>query len=756
MINLNKIICLICLIVTSQSSLFGQISTSIKGTIIDSSTEEPISFVYLHLEELNRTSVSTIDGEFELKSIPSGTYTLTVHRIGYRTQSRTIEITDEPVSIKIQLTVSILSTSAIEVIGETDELSGSGLEHASKKIFGSDLRRNLGTTLSETLSNLPGFDQRTMGASPGRPIIRGLGDERVVILQDGISSGDISSQSSDHAVTIDPVSASELEIARGPAALAYGANAIGGVINVVKNQIQTTLPSRLTGTYSINGQTVNSGASSALNLSAPIGDIALQLDINGKYGLNTSTPDGSIRNSNYLNTNDAIGLSYVQAWGYVGLASSIYFSNYGIPPDPNGHPNGVDIELRKYQLDGRSEILVNKDFLKVIEFDVSVKDYNHKEIEIRQNGDRGSIGSEFSQFTTNFDFRAKHNKLGVINSGIFGVSAEYVDYEVIGANTPPSSSFSLGGYLIEETDFGPLHVEGGIRFDVVQRTTSSRDLFFPNGVVVGSVDSTFYKNRSFGALSGSISGIYDAGLGFTLGATVLRSFRAPSLEELYSEGPHLASYSYEVGNPDLKPERAWAKEIFINHSTNSTSATLTLYHNSFQNYLFARNTGQASLVRPDLQDFQFIGNKATLYGVETATELKLTRFLVIDANASFTFGYQKTDTPTNGAEDQPLPQIPPFKLNTSLKYVNNAFEAGMRVKYAAEQNRTGEFETPTGSYTLTDTFFQYRLNSKKLLHTFALNINNVFNEEYRNHLSRIKELNLEPGRNISLLYRVYF
>ncbi len=756
MINFKTFLCCICLIVLFQTSLLGQITTSIKGKIIDSSTKEPIPFVYLHLEELNRTTVSSIDGEFELKSIPSGTYTLTVHRIGYRTQSRTIEIANEAISITIPLTVSILSTSAIEVIGEKEELSGSGLEHASKKIFGSDLRRNLGTTLSETLANLPGFDQRTMGAAPGRPIIRGLGDERVVILQDGISSGDISSQSSDHAVTIDPVSASELEIARGPAALAYGANAIGGVINVVKNQIQTTLPSKLTGTFSINGQTINSGAASALNLSAPIGKIALQLDVNGKYGQNTSTPEGNIRNSDYQSTNDAIGLSYVRSWGYIGVASSIYFSNYGIPPDPNGHPNGVDIELRKYQLDGRSEILLNKEFLKVLEFDVSIKDYNHKEIEIRQNGERGSVGSEFSQITSNFDFRAKHNKLGVINSGTFGISTEYVDYEVLGANTPPSSSFSLGGFIIEETDFGPFHIEGGIRFDVVQRTTASKDLFFPNGVVVGSVDSTFYKDRTFSALSGSISGIYDAGLGFTIGATILRSFRAPSLEELFSEGPHLASYSYEVGNPDLKPERAWAKEVFINHSSNSTSATIALYHNSFQNYLYARNTGQSSLVRPDLQDFQFVGTEATLYGIETATELKLLQNFVFDANASFTFGYQKTTSVFEELEEKPLPLIPPFKLSSSIKYVNNTFEVGMRLKYAAEQNRTGEFETPTDSYILTDTFFQYRINSKKLLHTFALNINNVFNEAYRNHLSRIKELNLEPGRNISLLYRVYF
>lgn len=731
-------------------------SFSIYGKIINSETNEPISFAYVHLEELNRTAVSSIEGVFELKSVPFGTYTLTSHRIGYRTQSRTIEVSESLEQLIIKLNESVLSSEAIEVVGDSEELSGSGLEHASKKIFGSDLRRNLGATLSETLANLPGFDQRTMGAAPGRPVIRGLGDERVVILQDGISSGDISSQSSDHAVTIDPVSASEVEIARGPAALAYGANAIGGVINVVKNQIQTTLPSKLTGSFSLNGQTVNSGLSSALNVSIPLKSFAIQADINGKYGLDAKTPSGSIKNTFYQSTNDALGISWVQPWGYAGIASSLYISNYGIPADPNGHPNGVDIELRKYQIDGKSEILINKEFLKVFEFDVSFKTYNHKEIEIRQNGDRGSIGTEFTLLTTNFDLRAKHNKVGVINSGTFGITSEITDYGVIGANTPPSNNYSIGAYIIEESDFGALHVEAGVRFDLVKATTSSRDLFFQNGLTVGSIDSTYYKNRSFAAISSSISTIYDLGKGFSIGATILRSFRAPSLEELYSEGPHLASYSYEVGNPDLDPEKAWAKEIFGGYSSNRVNLGVALFHNGFQNYLFAKNTGQASLIRPDLQDYQFIGTEAELYGAEISSELQLTKNFVFNASASLTIGNQDTTSQSGKTGMQPLPQIPPFKVSTSLKYVKNEFELGSRLKYASKQTRTGSFETETDGYILIDSFLQYRINSKKLLHTFSLNVNNLLNESYRNHLSRIKDLNIEPGRNISLLYRVYF
>ncbi len=742
---------LISFLAVAQNSSF-----SISGTINETGSSEPVSFSYIHLEELNRTAVSNIDGEFELENIPTGTYTLTTHRIGYRTQSRKVELIDSDLKLIIYLNASILSSEAIEVVGDSDELSGSGLEHASKKVFGSELRRNLGSTLSETLTNLPGFDQRSNGAAPGRPVIRGLGGERVMILQDGINSGDVSSQSSDHAVTIDPVSASEIEVARGPAALAYGSNAIGGVINVVKNQVRTTLPSQPTGTFSLNAQTVNTGISSALNVSFPVLNFAVQADLNGRYALDTQTPLGKIQNSFFETTNDALGISWIQPWGYAGLSSSIYFSNYGIPPDPNGHENGVDIELRKYQYDARSEILVNGEFIKVLEMDASYKTYNHKEIEGSTASGRQVIGTEFNLNTSNFDTRAQHNTLGFINSGTFGVSAEFEDYDVVGAGTPPSSSLKIGAYAIEESDFGALHLEGGLRFDIVSNSTSANDLFYSIGARNGAIDSTYYKNRDFTALSGSASAIYDLGNGFSLGTTILRSFRAPSLEELYSEGPHLASYSFEIGNPDLAPERAWAKELFFGYQSTKVNTSAAVFHNGFDNYIYAKNTGRANVQRFDLQDYQFVGTKAELYGFELSAEFQLTQQLVVDASTSFTLGRQDTVGINGNTGTQALPQVPPFKITGSIKYVNNDFEVGSRIRSASKQDRTGEFETETDGYSLVDLFSQYRFNTGKLLHTISLNLNNLLDETYFNHLSRIKDLRPEPGRNISLLYRVYF
>ncbi|MEX0724060.1 MAG: TonB-dependent receptor [Gracilimonas sp.] len=730
----------------SSGNALANDSYLLSGTITDSETNEPVSFAYIHVEELNRTAVADSDGKYQLKNIPAGNFTLSIHRVGYRTQTKEISIKEADEVIDIQLRPTVLGSQSVDVVGAAEDLEGSNLEHASKKVFGSDLRRNLGNTLSQTLSNLAGFDERKMGSAPGRPVIRGLGDERVLILQDGVRSGDVSAQSSDHAVTIDPISAQEVEIARGPQALAYGANAIGGVINVVRNQIETSVPSRTTGNFTLNGETVNRGGSGAVDVTLPYNDFALSLNLNGRLANDVTTPIGKTDNTYYRATNNSAGLSWVRDWGYIGSAFSTYFNNYGIPPDPQGHPEGVDIEMEKFQYDLKSEVLINGDFLKVVEGDLSIKNYTHKEIE-----SNGSLGTQFGLVTTNADIKAKHNSLGFLDKGSFGVWGEVEDYAIIGAGTPDANSYKFGAYLIEEADFGDLHLEGGLRFDWVMNKPDEEE----------QSRIGFIRERTFSALSSSFAAIYSLSDRISLGGSLLHSFRAPSLEELYSEGPHLASYSYEIGNPELDPERGFAKELFVRYQSDRANAEAAVFHNGFSNYLYAQNTGQPNNRRPDLNDYQFVGAEAILYGTEFSGEFQVLNNFVLDGSISYTLAERKvseTEQQNSGYEGdtRPLPQIPPLKSKVSFKYTKDGFELGSRVRFAGKQDRTGEFETPTESYTLLDAFAQYRLDGGNLLHTFSLNVNNILNKEYYDHLSRIKDLRPEPGINVSFLYRVYF
>lgn len=713
----------------------------ISGTISDKENSEPIPFAYVHLEELNRTTISNIDGIFELKNIPAGNYTVSFHRIGFKTQKRKVDLV-ESLHLYIQLTPSILTSEIIEVVGSDNILTGSNIAHTSESISGSSLRRDLGNTLANTLANIPGFDQRSLGNTTTRPVIRGLGDERVIILQDGLSTGDISDQSADHAVSVDPIASSEIQIAKGAAALEFGANAVGGIINVVNNLISSSQPNSLNGSGTLGTNSVNESASTALNLTIPFKHLVVNTNLNGKIGGETNTPNGKIDNTQFRTTNSALGISYIKDWGYIGGSFGTYLSNYGIPPDPNGHPDGVDIKMRKFNYSLKGEYLLKSSVIKTVEGDLSINNYNHKEFETTS-----SIGTEFGLVTSTAQIAANHGSIGFFDTGKIGLWAEIEDYAVRGANTPDANSYKFGTFLIEEIDYNLLRIEAGIRYDYVLNKPKEND---PTSAI-GNI-----RARDFHALSSSLNLIYELGKGFSLGTVLLHSFRAPSLEELYSEGPHLASFSFEIGNPELEPERSLAKEIFIKWQSQTSSAQFVLYHNDFFNFNYTQNTGQKNNRFPTLDNFQFVGTEAQLYGFEIAAETQITKVIVVDASASLTIGEQDTTSISGISGTQPLPQIPPFKFNSAIKYVNKGFETGIRLTYASSQTRLGEFETPTDSYSILNTFLQYRFDTKKLLHTLSFNVNNILNEEYYNHLSRIKDLRPEPGRNLSILYRIYF
>ena len=736
---------LFLLLLSAPSLLFAQL----RGEIRDASTNEPVSFAYVHLEEINRTTTADRDGSFRFQNVPAGSYVISVHRIGYITFTREIEFNgpeNEPLIIQMQ--PQNISGDEVTITGSRAQTGGARLEHASTKIVGEELRRNLGTTLSETLTNQAGFSERSSGPAPGRPVIRGLGNERVLILRDGERTGDVSAQSADHGVSIDPMGAEEIEIARGPAALVYGANAIGGVINVVKNHIPNTVPNQFTGSASLNGKSVNSEASAAVDMIVPWKNWAATLDLNGRTGQDFSTPEASIENSYLMNTNNTVGLSRVGGNGYIGGSFSTYLSDYGIPPDPNGgHPNGVDIEMRKYQADFRGERILDHPFFRTVEARYTFVNYNHIELE-----SNGNLGTEFGKLTTNVSIKSNTNGWSIFDEGSMGIWGEMQDYAVRGAQTPDSDFYSAAAYVIQEGDAGDLHYEVGARFEAVQARPEEER----RSTRIGQIET-----RSFLGLASSVSLIYSLTDQLFAGTTIMHSFRAPTLEELYSEGPHLAAYSFEIGNPQLEPERGLGTELFLRYRSSRIKAELAGYRNKFQNYLFPRDTGEQSISDPALNNFQFIGAEAEFYGFELSADLQLHPQFNVGGNLSYTRAERtvsEEEQQVTGftGDTRPLPMIPPLQGAFFVRFSQGNFTATTRAVMADEQTRLAEFETETDGYTLLNASLQYRIDQPQLLHTITLSGKNLLNTTYRNHLSRIKEVFPEPGRSISLLYRIYF
>lgn len=723
---------------------------SIEGVVVDIESGNPVSHAYVHLHEVNRSSSTDRRGEFTFRNLPSGNYTLMIHRIGFVTQNRTVAVSQgDTIEVQIELRPSVLSGQTVEIVAGGESILGSNMEHSSIKITGDQLRRELGVTLSETLRNQPGFTERSMGPAPGRPVMRGLGDQRLLILEDGQRSGDVSWTSADHSVSIDPASADELEIARGPAALEHGSNAIGGVINVVNNRIPNSIPGRAGGVASLQGTSSNNGMMATGSVIVPYNDFAWNLEASGRIGQNFATPAGTIDNTDVRTGSASLGGSYIRPWGYAGLSGSLYSSRYGIPPDPvAGHAEGVDIEMIKLQIDGRSEVLFDDRFFNILEIRGGFTAYNHREIEAS-----GAVGTEYTMFTSSGSAKLRHDEFLFFDSGVVGHWTEFTDYQVFASNTPHSESLHSSLFAIQERDIGALHIESGVRLDAHWARPKQEVADDP---VLGHI-----RDRRFFALTSSAAAIYDVGRGWHLGATLIHSFRPPSLEELYSRGPHLAAYSYEIGNPGLSPERGLGKELFVRFNADFASLELSGYHNGFSNFLLVQDTGEPNHRFPGLNNWQYTGTHASMYGVDLSGELEVVRNLVADASWSFIFGDRRVteeEKALTGLEDsrQPLVQMPPARVQFGLRYSRSGFNVGGRLRWANRQDRTGEFEEPTEGYILMNLNTQYRFDGFGMFHTLTLNVENLLNTEHYNHLSRIKHLFPEPGRNVQLLYRVYF
>lgn len=724
--------------------------TALEGRVLDAETGEPLAYVYLHMEEINRVATSDREGRFELNNIPEGNYTLVLHRIGYNDRKRSIEVDpDDPPDLEVLMNPSVLSGETVEITGRQEGLRGSHLEDASVSVVGRELRKDLGSTLAETLNKQPGFAQRSMGAAPSRPVIRGLGDSRVLILQDGERTGDVSHTTADHAVTIDPITANEIEIARGPAALAYGSNAIGGVINVVRDQIPTSRHSSVTGNASLVGSSVNTGLSGSGDIKIPLHeDFMLNLDLNGRYGEDYSTPNGKVENTFTRSSNSAAGLSYIQPWGYTGMAVTSYLTRYGIPPDPGGgHPDGVDIEMARLQAESRSEFVFDKRFFRSVEARFSYRYYNHKEFESAD-----VIGTEYTAHTVNATVTGRHRGIGFMEEGTIGAWGEFQDYLVLDRGRLDAEGLSGAIFAIQSAHFGPWKINAGLRLNIHQ----ARPKRERTSLVIGEI-----RRRTFAGLASSASLSYDIGKGWQTGASLLHSFRAPTMDELYSLGPHLAVYSFEIGNPELEPERGLASEIFLSYRGSRSRMRTTLYRNTFSNYIYPRNTGLPSSTDPDLMEYQYEAAEVLMYGAEASAEVSLTPHLSLDGMISYTFGERKLDeeesdiTGFDGSK-APLPMIPPLSGSIGATWTPGSFSMGGRVRHSAAQERLGEFETRTPAFTLLDLHAQYRFNRAGMLHTFSIRVDNLLDEEYYNHLSRIKDLFPEPGRSVNLLYRIYF
>lgn len=723
--------CIFCHIRNAQSNQVA--SHEVRGEVIDKWSHAHLDGVTVSVIGLDKTTQTNASGQFQFDAVPEGHHTLQFTKSDYQQFELKVAVNASISNLQIEIKTVVIQLETITVLGSKQPPN-----HYTKTtdiaLDEADLEKQMGMTLADTLANELGISQRSMGKAVARPVIRGLGGNRLLILENGERTGDKSASSADHAVVIDPTSLKGIEVIRGPASLIYGSNTLGGVINVKHYRIPETLPKRQSIRFSFQTESVNTGLTATTGVMIPFGDFAGNFELNRRQARETQTPISVLENTELSNLNFSGGASLIKPWGYIGASGGRYISDYGIPGSPEGHINGVNISLDRQRYDTQMEFRFNRDWLDKVKFQTAYTRYEHQELE-----SNGSLGVEFGVLTYNFSAIAY-----LFENVITGMWGEYRDHATGGFYwTPHTREFALAGFYLSQQNFDRITLQGAIRYDIRRA-----EPFRPGTVIqAGTV-----KRRDFGGISAAASGIYHWLESVSIGATIMKTFRAPGIEELFSDGPHLAVYSYEIGNAELESENGFGTELFAEYSSSRFKLNISLFQNRIYGYLIPTNTGEkewGSGAAGWLWIYKYTGSDVVMNGTEIRIETEILPRLNVQIDMSYVNGTVETG-------GKPLERMPPLNGKLALNYSFSPLTFHLTTRYSGNQTRLAEFEEPTDGYIVHDAGFYLNFMWWQLENLFVFEVENILNATYRDHLSRIKSVMPEPGRNMKFLYKLNY
>jgi iron complex outermembrane receptor protein len=643
-----------------------------------------------------------------------------------------------------------------EVVVTSTALRESPLDVAqpTEVVAGDELRRQIATSLGETLSKELGLSSTYFGPSASRPVIRGLGGYRVQTLQDGLASLDVAGLSQDHAVTVESVVSQQIELIKGPASLLYGSGASGGLVNVVTNRIPTHSPKEpLTGAVEVRGDTAANERTGAVALEGGAGIVAFHADYFDRQTDDVEIPGfaqsdalrralidageapddvrGKIPNSAGDSKGGALGASLIGDAARGGLSWSRYESNYGIPGEAEAF-----IDMKQDRFDAKAEWDLQGVF-SAMHLSGSYNDYTHTEFEAP-----GEPGTVFNQ--TAYDTRfAVDNDLGNGWRGTTGVQYVDIDFEALGgeAFVPPSVTKQVSLFAFEERHFDRWTLELGARAEQ-QKIDLDADTGLPD-----------YDGTAASFSAGAVWKVTDEN---AIALNLTRTQRNPQATELYAnpDVPHVAAQRFETGNAQLDKEEATTADLSFRRVGDGLQWTVSAFYNDYSNYIFENPTGVFVPTEEgeEFQVFEYLQQGAKFHGFEAEV-----LFPLIDGSAQHLNVRLASDYVRGKLDDGgDLPQIPPLRFGAGLHYDRDEWHVGVDAFYYDKQDKIAANELPTDSFTLVDLETSYRLPVGES-HIFVfLRGTNLFDEDARQHASPLKDIAPLPGRSFHLGARAEF
>jgi iron complex outermembrane receptor protein len=701
---------------------YGQTGTTLSGKITHTESNQPLSGALVVIDELRREVRAGDDGSYRFENVPPGQYHVGVRAEGYSTRRTEVAVGTTPAELNISIDFDLHFAEVLSVSPTARPQFES--YQPTTVLDGQELTKNLEATIGATLSESPGIAMREFGAASARPVIRGLDGDRISVLEDGQRMGDLSSQSGDHSVPTNPAAARKIEVVRGPATLLYGANAIGGLVNVITDSIPSERAQGASGNFTFNFGSNGGAAGGAGDIHVGNGKFALHFGGAGNRSGNYDTPEGEVDNSQARTAMGQVGGSWTGEKSYVGASYGYDDSDYGIPVVEDGL---VHLTPRRHAFSARAGGQNLGGWLQSYRATLGVRRYEHSEIE----GDE--IGTTFHNDTLEGEVLLSHKRFGRL-VGSFGGWFMNRAFEAIGAEalSPPVDQQALAAFVYEEVEARHATLQFGGRLD--------RATFEPAGNL---------RKRDFNEWSASVGLLLKPQAGndnVVVALNLARASRYPSLEELYYFGPHPGNLSFEIGNVDLAAEHALGFDVSVRARGSRFEGEVSYFRNDISNYIFRQPTGD---IQDDFPVVRNIEADSVLTGIEAHGDVKLTNELTFELTYDWVRGELK-------AAGDPLPRIPPYRIIPGLTYQKNALQFGGSVQLVSAQTRVFGLEPPTDGYVTGKLFASYSFQRGGLLHTVTARLDNATDKLYRNHLNYLKELLPEIGRSFKVVYAIGF
>ncbi|WP_269790495.1 TonB-dependent receptor [Stenotrophomonas sp. Iso1] len=686
--------------------------------------------------------------------------------------------------------------SAVKVTASPLQGPAESLARPVDVLAGERLDEQKSGTLGDTVAKLPGVQSTFFGPGVGRPIIRGQEGPRVQVLSNGVGNMDASTVSADHATSIEPFLADQIEVLKGPATLLFGSGAIGGAVNVVDGRIASEIPDRpLSGRAELRGNSVNDERSGMFRLDGVNGNWVLHVDGLVRNGDDYRIPGyavidgleehddhdhadadeprrGRLDNSSVRTRAGGLGATWLGEGGYFGVSASTYRTNYGIPngahvhaDDDHGHDHDhehgdeeeegehdVRIDMVQNRFDMKAGIYNPTSFLKNINLRAGYTDYEHTELE------GGTPSTRFTNRGIETRLEAVQQQIGGWD-GAFGLQVSNGDFGAKGeeAFVPDTGTRSAGLFVLQEKQFGPLKLELGARHEQIKLDP------------VGD-----YQRRTFDATNLSAAGIWKLNESIDLRFGVDSSERAPTNEELYAAGAHIATRSLEIGDSRLKTERGQRAELGIHAHSDRLDFTAAIYQTKFKDFIYLADTGVVESLPVRLwtqQDATFKGAEAeaTVHMFEGAAgdwDLRVFGDYVkaeLDgsgsrtANIAVPHGDHNHNYTVELANGGYLPRISPARVGADLRWSRDGWRASVGAVRYSSQKDVAQNEAPSDGYTLVDAHMAYRWDrSGSNSYEVFLDGNNLTNREARPHTSLLRDFSPLPGRGVAFGIRAWF